>query len=75
MTVSKAWDWDKESDSIWLQTSEESYYVAQKWKDKNVKRMLDFGCGLGSLILSEEATELLKSWAEKENLSMDVHLS
>lgn len=45
------------------------------WKDKNVKRVLDFGCGLGSLILSEEATEHLKSWAEKENLSMDVHLS
>lgn len=69
-----------------MQPSEESYFVAQKWKDKNVKKILDFGCGLGrhsiyfakqgfqvsAFDLSEEATEHLKAWAEKENLSIDI---
>ena len=47
MAVSKAWEWNKETSSIWLQPSEESYYIAQRWKDKGFKRVLDFGCGLG----------------------------
>lgn len=47
MTVSKAWDWNKELCPIWLQPSEESYFISQKWKDKNIKKVLDFGCGLG----------------------------
>jgi len=86
MTISKAWDWGKESCPIWLQPSEESYYIAQQWKDKNFKKVLDFGCGLGrhsiffakqgfdvsAFDLSVEATEHLKSWAEKENLSIDI---
>ncbi|MDN5276115.1 MAG: hypothetical protein PWR01_80 [Clostridiales bacterium] len=86
MTVSKAWDWNKELCPIWLQPSEESYFIAQKWKDKNIKKVLDFGCGLGrhsiyfakqgfhvsAFDLSEEATDHLKSWAEKENLSIEI---
>lgn len=86
MTVSKAWEWNKESGPIWLQPSEESYYVAKQWKDKNIKKVLDFGCGLGrhsiffakqgfhvsAFDLSEEAVEHLKSWAEKENLSIEI---
>lgn len=43
MAISKAWDWNKELCPIWLQPSEESYFVAQKWKDKNIKKVLDFG--------------------------------
>lgn len=86
MTVSKAWDWDKELSPIWLEPSEESYFVAQQWKDKNVVNILDFGCGLGrhsiyfakqgfnvsAFDLSEEATAHLKLWAKKENLSIDI---
>ena len=86
MTVSKAWDWNKELNSVWLQPSEESYYVAQLWKDKNIKKVLDLGCGLGrhsiffakqgfqvsASDLSLEATEHLKAWSEKENLSIEV---
>jgi len=86
MTVSKAWDWSKDLCSFWLQPSEESYYIAQKWKDKNIKKILDFGCGLGrhsiyfakqgfhvsAFDLSEEATEHLKLWAEKENLFIEI---
>lgn len=69
-----------------MQPSEESYFVAQKWKEKNIKEVLDFGCGLGrhsiyfakqgfhvsAFDLSEEATDYLKFWAEKENLSIKI---
>jgi len=86
MTVSKAWEWNKVSEPIWLQPSEEIYFVAHKWKEKNIKKVLDFGCGLGrhsiyfakqgfhvsAFDLSEEATEHLKAWAERENLSIDI---
>ena len=47
MTISKAWDWNKELSPIWLQPSEESYFIAQRWKDKDFNEVLDFGCGLG----------------------------
>lgn len=86
MSVSKAWDWKKESCPIWLNPSEESYYVAQQWKNKNIKTILDFGCGLGrhsiffskqgfhvsAFDLSKEGTAHLKEWAEKENLQIDI---
>lgn len=86
MSVSKAWDWSKEVPSIWLEPSEESFFVAQQWKKKNVKHILDFGCGLGrhsiyfakqgfevsAFDLSEYGTEHLKQWAEKERLSIKV---
>ncbi len=86
MSNSKAWDWKKEQCSIWLQPSEESYYIAKNWKDKKVENILDFGCGLGrhsvffsqqgfnvsAFDLSNDATEHLRKWAEKENISVDV---
>lgn len=86
MSVSKAWDWAKESCPIWLNPSEESYYIAQQWKNNNIKSVLDFGCGLGrhsiffskqgfhvsAFDLSEEGTKHLKEWAEKENLPIDI---
>ena len=86
MSVSKAWDWNKALNPIWLQPSEESYFIAQQWKDRNIRNVLDFGCGLGrhsiyfaklgfhvtAFDLSEEGTAYLKAWAKKENLSIDV---
>lgn len=38
MSISKAWEWEKENKSIWLNPSEESYYIAQHWKEKNIKK-------------------------------------
>lgn len=84
--VSKAWDWKKESCPIWLNPCEESYYAAQQWKEKNIKNILDFGCGLGrhsiffskqgfhvsAFDLSKEGTEHLKKWAAKEGLSIEI---
>jgi len=86
MTLSKAWDWNKEKRSIWLEPSEDSYYIVHKWKAKNFKRVLDFGCGLGrhaiffakqgfdvsAFDLSDSAIEHLRAWAERENLTIDI---
>lgn len=86
MSISKAWDWNKEGDTIWLKPSEESYYVVNDWREKGVKDILDFGCGLGrhsvffakqgfnvsAFDLSTEATTHLGEWAEREKLSVDI---
>jgi len=60
MTLSKAWDWNKEKRSIWLEPSEDSYYIVHKWKAKNFKRVLDFGCGLGRHALLSPLIDLDK---------------
>ena len=86
MTVSKAWEWDKETSPIWLEPSEESYYLCERWKKAGFRRLLDFGCGLGrhavlfarsgfqvsAFDLSEEGVEHLKRWAIREELSIDI---
>ena len=89
MTVSKAWDWCEENNEIWLNPSEESYYLSEKWKKEGYRNLLDFGCGLGrhsvyfsqqgfnvsAFDLSPEAAEHLKKWAEREDLNIDVQIS
>lgn len=79
MAVSKAWDWEAETNDIWNDPSEESYYYAEKWKREGRKSVLDLGCGLGrhSLLfarygfevsacdLSEYAVEQTEKAAEK----------
>ncbi len=84
--MSKAWDWTKNTYPIWLNPSEESYYIANAWKEKGVKNILDFGCGLGrhsvffsqqgfqvsAFDLSKEATEHLREWAIKEGITVDI---
>lgn len=47
MTDSKEWDWKEEKSSIWVTPSEECYYIANRWRNKGYKDLLDFGCGLG----------------------------
>jgi ubiquinone/menaquinone biosynthesis C-methylase UbiE len=47
MVESKAWDWEKAEDTIWLQPSEDVYYYVELWKRKGFKDFLDLGCGLG----------------------------
>lgn len=86
MSISKAWDWSLESSPIWLKPSEESYFIAQLWKERGLHHVLDYGCGLGrhsihfakegfrvsAFDLSNQGTEHLKTWAEKENLSVNL---
>jgi SAM-dependent methyltransferase len=89
MTISKAWDWNKETCGIWLQPSEESYYLAERWKCQGYSDLLDFGCGRGrhsvffaqkgfrvsAFDLSAEGVGHLQKWAAAENLSIDVRIA
>lgn len=86
LDISKAWDWDKNTDEIWYRPCEESYYLINRWKEKGYNSFLDLGCGRGrhsiqfaksgftvsSMDLSDVAVNGLKSWASKENLSINA---
>jgi len=45
--ISKPWDWNRNTQEFWNNPSEESYYLLNRWKNKNYKKFLDLGCGLG----------------------------
>lgn len=49
MIESKAWKWEivDKDDKVWNSTASEVYYLAENWKSKNFKDVLDVGCGLG----------------------------
>lgn len=84
MSISKAWDWKQENNPIWSKPSEESYYIAERWKTQHRKDILDFGCGLGrhsiyfakqgfsvsAFDLSEEGVSSLREWAKAENVNI-----
>ena len=87
--LSKAWDWKLSADRVWLTPSEESYYLAARWKDRGFTEFLDFGCGLGrhsilfarqgfrvsAFDLSPDAVSHTNQWAERENLQISVQQS
>jgi len=89
MTVSKAWDWNKETGLVWLNPSEESFYIAQRWKEKGYKTILDFGCGLGrhsvffarsgftvsAFDLSITGVNHLKQWVANDGLHIDTSVA
>ncbi|MDY4611367.1 MAG: class I SAM-dependent methyltransferase [Sphaerochaetaceae bacterium] len=70
---------------VWLEPSEQSYYIAERWAGQGRKDLLDFGCGLGrhsiffarrgfrvsSFDLSSEGLSHAKSWAGRERLDID----
>lgn len=82
MEKTKAWNWSEANRKIWLEPSEESYYLAHRWKAQGRQSVLDLGCGLGrhSILFAQKgfdvtATDLspdgvkhLKNWAEREKL-------
>ena len=86
MTESKAWDWQKESNPIWLEPCEESYFLCSRWKKKGMQSLLDLGCGLGrhailfaregfdvtAADLSEDAVGHLREWQKNEGLHIDT---
>lgn len=87
MTESKAWNWREEKNTYWLTPSEDSYYLANRWKEKGYEKLLDFGCGLGrhavffakqgfqvsAFDLSEEGVGHLEQWAKREGLQIRLH--
>ncbi|HPE15652.1 MAG TPA: methyltransferase domain-containing protein [Oscillospiraceae bacterium] len=86
MALSRAWDWEKETSGLWLEASEESYYLAGRWKKQGYADVLDFGCGLGrhavffaragfrvsAFDLSPAAAAHLTAWAAREELPVRV---
>ncbi|HPE95566.1 MAG TPA: class I SAM-dependent methyltransferase [Bacillota bacterium] len=89
MSVTKAWDWSKNTDDYWLMPCVESAYLAQTWRAKGFERFLDAGCGLGrhsvymasqgfnvtSFDLSDYAVRHTQEWAEKEGLHVSTRVS
>ena len=87
MTESKAWNWREEKNTYWLTPSEDSYYLANRWKEKGYEKLLDFGCGLGrhavffakqgfqvsAFDLSEDGIGHLEQWAQREGLQIRLH--
>ena len=80
----KAWDWSKNTDQKWLVPCPDSAYLAERWLSRNFRNILDLGCGLGrhsiymarhlfdvtAVDLSEHAVDHVRTWAEKEHLSV-----
>jgi len=89
MTESKAWNWKEDCNQIWFEPSEESHYLATRWKTCDYKDLLDFGCGLGrhsiffskqgfnvsAFDLSTDGIKHLEEWAEKENENIDTRIA
>lgn len=88
MVHSKGWDWENAEQSVWLKPAEDSYYLANKWKEAGRTSVLDLGTGLGrhaiyfakcgfqvsALDISEYGIRHLKSWAENEMLSIPAEV-
>lgn len=84
MVQSKGWDWENANQAPWLKPTEDSYYLANKWKEKGYVHLLDLGSGLGRhsihfakqgfqvhvIDISAYGIEHLKSWAAGENLTI-----
>ena len=86
MPVSRQWNWKSQDDLCWLIPCEESYYYSEMWAQKGFKKVLDLGCGLGrhsilfakkgfdvsAIDLSCDAVAHLKSWAEREKVTVSA---
>lgn len=88
MIQSKQWNWaavTKNSDAKgWMEPSEECYYLAERWRQRGYRNVLDLGCGLGrhaiyfarkgfrvsALDLSQYGVDHLKKWACGEGLNV-----
>ena len=86
MPVTKAWDWNKNTDDYWITPCTECAYLAERWSSEGFRNFLDLGCGLGrhtvymgkhgfdvtAVDLSQEAVKRTKTWSEKENLRINA---
>ena len=84
--MSKEWNWEINTNDLWLKPSIESYFYVQEWKNNQFKNVLDLGCGLGrhailfakngfnvtACDLSEYGVNHLNEWADKENLKIET---
>ncbi len=86
---SKAWNWAEKQSAIWLNPSEECFFIAHRWRNAGYQHLLDFGCGLGrhsiffakkgfhvsAFDLSVDGVNHLKRWAMSENLKIDAQVA
>lgn len=84
MSITKPWDWTKNTNDKWLNPCMESAFLAERWQSNGLAKFLDLGCGLGrhsvymaqkgfdvtSVDLSDLGVSHLKEWAAKENLAV-----
>jgi len=77
--ITKAWDWSKNTDNVWLIPCTESAYLAERWQGLGFKSFLDLGCGLGrhsiymatkgfdvnAVDLSDYGVNHLREWRKK----------
>ena len=47
MIQSKAWNWDVSNSPYWQEAASEVYPLIYRWKNQNLKKFLDLGCGVG----------------------------
>ena len=89
MVKSKGWEREKvkgESEKMWKEPAEETYYLVQRWEKQEKKELLDIGCGLGrntiffakqgfnvhTFDISEDAVKRTKEFAKEENVTIDI---
>ena len=84
--MSKEWNWEINTNDLWLKPSIESYFYVKEWKNKQFKNVLDLGCGLGrhailfakngfnvtACDLSDYGVNHLNDWSDKENLKIET---
>jgi len=84
LSITKAWDWTKNTDDKWLNPCMESAFLAERWQSEGLTKFLDLGCGLGrhSVYMAQKGFEVtavdlsdlglshLNEWAAKENLNI-----
>jgi ubiquinone/menaquinone biosynthesis C-methylase UbiE len=88
MAESKAWQWNKVEDKIWLIPAPEAYYYSNIWLEKGFTTFLDLGCGLGrhaiffakkgfdvyAMDLSKDAIERLSKESDTNNLNIKSYI-
>lgn len=86
MSITKAWDWSRNTSSYWLIPCAESAFLAEHWKEQGFSSLLDLGCGLGrhslymarkgfqvtAADLSRQAVEYVGAHAAAEGLPVDT---
>lgn len=60
MASKAVWNWENISDDFWSVPAEEVYYYLHRWRDRELHRLLDLGCGIGrhSLLFAEHGFQV-----------------
>lgn len=88
MSITKAWDWTKNTSEYWRVPCIESSYLAENWYSKGFRNFLDLGCGLGrhsiymakkgfnvtAVDLSDYAINDLNNWAKSEDVCVETQV-